>query len=398
MSRLKVGIIGSGLAGLSCGYTLAKSGIEFQIFEASERIGGRVMTYHHPTGETVELGAGYFHDHYRIMLSLVQELGLQSQIVPRKYCRVGFIKDGKALALREIGIDHPLFISIANLKHAATEYCQKINRLLAVYSENNKSFAETISEDPYLLEAHQTPFIVSELYRSLAPEIQEIFVKPFLRKQLSSEPENISLMTATAALGASAFNLQSFQGGISLLTETLYTNIKDRVALNQPITKVHQDKKQWVLFSSNQEYVCDVVVSAIPGIALNNLFNYQSSIAYGYTNVFVIEGEKHLHYQGCDILFSQEENHKILGMSRYGERLFKVESFHHQPDFAEVFQTYKILQQQSWQYAIPQLPTNKIYPSDVLAENFYLVGDHWLPCMEMAITTGIKAAKKIISS
>lgn len=397
MSIQKVGIIGSGLAGLSCGYTLAKSGIEFQIFEASERVGGRVMTYRHSTGETVELGAGYFHDFYGVTLSLIEELGLEPKIVKRKYQQVGFVKDDKLFNLQEMGGDSSFSTSLANLKYAVADYCQKCNQLLSVYSKNNKSFVDTISEDPYLLKAIQTPFTSSELYQSLDCDIQELFVKPFLRKQLSSEAEDISLMTAAAALGASKFTLKSLEGGMSLLPETLYSKIKHHVALEQGIANVYREGKKWVLCSGDREYVCDAVVATIPGIDLTNFSDYQTDISYGNTNVFAIEGEKYSNYENSDILFSKDTTHKIVGITRYGKRLFKVQSFDRNPHFESFFKSYEVLKHQYWKYAIPQLPLNKAYPLEELGDNFYLAGDRWFPCMEMAIITGCKIAKKISS-
>ena len=44
MNKPEVLIVGGGLAGLACAMHLQKSGVSFQILEASERVGGRVRT------------------------------------------------------------------------------------------------------------------------------------------------------------------------------------------------------------------------------------------------------------------------------------------------------------------------------------------------------------------
>lgn len=56
--NIKIGIIGAGLAGLSCAYEIAKLGCSITIFEANkERIGGRVYTYYFDKNLFGELGA-----------------------------------------------------------------------------------------------------------------------------------------------------------------------------------------------------------------------------------------------------------------------------------------------------------------------------------------------------
>ncbi|MGK0521388.1 MAG: protoporphyrinogen oxidase, partial [Planctomycetota bacterium] len=44
MQQTKVAIVGAGLAGLCCARQLAADGVACRIFEASDRVGGRVAT------------------------------------------------------------------------------------------------------------------------------------------------------------------------------------------------------------------------------------------------------------------------------------------------------------------------------------------------------------------
>lgn len=43
-SDVKVGIVGAGLAGLSCGYEFKKNGLSATLYEASNRVGGRCFS------------------------------------------------------------------------------------------------------------------------------------------------------------------------------------------------------------------------------------------------------------------------------------------------------------------------------------------------------------------
>lgn len=74
----RVTIVGGGLAGLTAAFQLKKKQIPFQIFEASNRIGGRVLSVpEFLTGQPVaELGAEWFSVHHKFVLDLAKELRL----------------------------------------------------------------------------------------------------------------------------------------------------------------------------------------------------------------------------------------------------------------------------------------------------------------------------------
>ncbi len=74
----RVVIVGAGLAGLNAAYILQKQGVASQVYEASDRIGGRVFTASGIFGPNIvtELGAEFIDTEHTDMLALVQELGL----------------------------------------------------------------------------------------------------------------------------------------------------------------------------------------------------------------------------------------------------------------------------------------------------------------------------------
>ena len=62
MNKQCVVILGAGIAGLSAGIRLAEAGVEVQLLEARERIGGRIWTEYPPSvGAPIELGAEFVH-------------------------------------------------------------------------------------------------------------------------------------------------------------------------------------------------------------------------------------------------------------------------------------------------------------------------------------------------
>lgn len=68
---------GGGLSGLTLAYLLSKKNINASIFEASDRLGGRIQTIKGTLETPLELGATWFSDMHPNLLSLIDELGLQ---------------------------------------------------------------------------------------------------------------------------------------------------------------------------------------------------------------------------------------------------------------------------------------------------------------------------------
>lgn len=78
-NKQKVLIVGAGIAGLSAAHQLKKAGINANLYEASNRFGGRMMTlrnYFGP-GLTTELGGEFIDAYHEDMLALAKEFNLE---------------------------------------------------------------------------------------------------------------------------------------------------------------------------------------------------------------------------------------------------------------------------------------------------------------------------------
>ncbi len=93
---LDVAIVGGGLCGLALAHSLqASRKLNWQLFEARERLGGRAFTATAPDGTPVDLGATWFWpDHQPMVTRLVADLGLQA--LPQ-------LDDGRVLHLHDPG-------------------------------------------------------------------------------------------------------------------------------------------------------------------------------------------------------------------------------------------------------------------------------------------------------
>jgi monoamine oxidase len=74
----RVVIVGAGLAGLACAYQLKQSGYNAQLYEASDRLGGRCWTYHgaFADGQIAEHGGELIDQNHTQIRQLAQGLGL----------------------------------------------------------------------------------------------------------------------------------------------------------------------------------------------------------------------------------------------------------------------------------------------------------------------------------
>jgi len=70
----KITILGAGLSGLFAAFLLEKEGIEVQIIEARERIGGRILTIKGNEDTPLEMGATWFGKKHKKLVDVLTEL------------------------------------------------------------------------------------------------------------------------------------------------------------------------------------------------------------------------------------------------------------------------------------------------------------------------------------
>lgn len=77
----EVMILGGGLAGLSAAYHLKKNKVPYRVFEASNRVGGRIQTVFHVNADNqfAELGAEVFEGSHKLIIQLCKDLSLSIQ-------------------------------------------------------------------------------------------------------------------------------------------------------------------------------------------------------------------------------------------------------------------------------------------------------------------------------
>lgn len=77
---LDIAILGAGMAGLNCANHLLGSGVNFKVFEASNRLGGRILTHYSDSmqlGIFPEFGGDFIDSDHEDMLQLAKEFNLE---------------------------------------------------------------------------------------------------------------------------------------------------------------------------------------------------------------------------------------------------------------------------------------------------------------------------------
>ncbi len=72
---MRVAVIGGGIAGLTCAYELHKAGLDVQVFERNESVGGRMNT-RSKDGLAFDMGANFLIGAYRGVRALAEEMGV----------------------------------------------------------------------------------------------------------------------------------------------------------------------------------------------------------------------------------------------------------------------------------------------------------------------------------
>lgn len=93
---LDVAVVGAGIAGLTAAFELRRAGATVRVFEAADRVGGRMASSRH-NGFTIDAGAEQLSTHgYRATWELLRRLGIPPTDVPLIGKDIAMSRDGRA--------------------------------------------------------------------------------------------------------------------------------------------------------------------------------------------------------------------------------------------------------------------------------------------------------------
>jgi monoamine oxidase len=257
-----IAIIGGGIAGLNAAHQLKKAGLKATVYEASNRLGGRIQSLTGAIGPDLvtDLGGSLINTNHKDMLELVKEFGL------KLFNRV---EDAKQFPF------------------PATAY----------FFENRMRTEEEIAENlrPLALQIAKDSALLDKDYEKFAPQFDRLSVKQYLDQHADKIPapfiRNLIENTIRTEYGietdvASALlfiailpvvkgqtvDLLSYsdevftvQGGSGLIIERLAAALKGQIQTQKRLTKVQPKGQGYRLTFANQSVVdADYVIISIP--------------------------------------------------------------------------------------------------------------------------------------
>ena len=259
----RIAIIGAGLSGLIAAYYLKKAGYDATVFEARERVGGRVFSQSGIVGDdlVVELGGEFINSDHDDMLNLVNEFNLElfdrrADAANVNVAGSAYYFDGRAWSEAEL---LPLVEALVMQISADAE-------LLDQDWDTYAPIFDQLSVTDYL-DQHATlipqPFIRTLFENSIRTEygveaaqssaLQLLFLLPTI------DGESVEL------LGYSD-EIYTVKGGNGQLANALADALPGQIQLGMTLQEIEQESPhQFELhFKNGYEYIADYVIFALP--------------------------------------------------------------------------------------------------------------------------------------
>lgn len=257
----KIAIIGGGIAGLNAAYHLQKAGLEATVYEARNRVGGRMQSVTGAVGSGLvsDLGGHLVNTNHTDMIALAEEFGINL------FDRVA---DVEALPFPDIAY----FFN--NSLQSEAEIADKLrplaDQILADAIALDENFDTTARR---LDRLSVTQYLDRHRSKILDPFIR-VLIEQTIRTEYGVEPQDSSALQLifnlplvegdqVELLGASD-EVFSVEGGSAQITNQLATVLGDQIHLRMPLTAIQRRGQRYRLSLGDTQVDADYVILTLP--------------------------------------------------------------------------------------------------------------------------------------
>ena len=270
VAMLDVAILGGGMAGLNCANHLLATTLQFKIFEASKRVGGRILTHYNDLlGLEVypEFGGDFIDSGHEDMLALAKEFKLELLDLEEEQKSKNLIKDIYYFDNRKIG---------------EKEIIKEFKKIASKIAADKDSLGDDYGT-PEAIKLDYMP--LSEYFNSLVcePWLKELFVAAFIAEygldcNEQSTLNFLDMIDTDTSQGFRVFGDSDeryrIHGGNSKIIDGLVNKIgNDKIEKNYAVKEIteQEDGTYKILFENGKEVQARSVVCTIPFTILRGL-------------------------------------------------------------------------------------------------------------------------------
>ncbi|MFF1545123.1 flavin monoamine oxidase family protein [Streptomyces sp. NPDC058291] len=265
---MSVVVVGAGLAGLTAATDLAGRGVDVQVLEARDRVGGRTHGIEVAPGAWADAGAAYLGERHTDLLALMARRDLKTvPTVMEGDSR--FDVSGSEGADSVPGRFPPLSgVALGELFDLLDEVTRTV-----------RTDAPWLTPDAGRLDAMTAAEWADAHLRH--PD-SRLFFPLFLGEMMAAAPADVSVLHMAFYLssGGGLRYLNAFAGGAQewrvdggahRLSEALAAELGDRVRLSEPVTAVEQDDSGVTVRSAGGVTRADAVIVALPPVLADRI-------------------------------------------------------------------------------------------------------------------------------
>lgn len=213
-------VIGAGIAGTTAAYRLQQAGFAVTLFEAGDRVGGRIWTV--SKGDyLMDLGAAGLLSAYREALYLITEVGLSAELVQRPV--MSAVQRGEKL--HYFDFTTPAKSALRNRALSVGSELKAIKLAKMVHKHRDELGYNTYDE----IAALDTESVGEYCDRELNKELLHYLAQPLIRSSWFGDDETAAALlfwTSRNMLAPTVYNLGS---GVAALPEHLATYVHTRL-------------------------------------------------------------------------------------------------------------------------------------------------------------------------